>query len=169
MYKNNQGHLTVFCIVFVWLGGPPSPVRIITQVPWFMYQNRLGPSGGIYHPNFVPCFVVLYLNCSLCSPLSSIDTFLSTVVTKWSSCFKKTLMSQSVILITRYKSGTIIFWEKFFQKMLLSNHLWCPMMNKKNSSSFTRINKIELKWIHDTRFAQKVAWRESNHFYHMTL
>ena len=27
-----------------------------------MYQNRLGPSGGIYYPNFVPCFVVLYLN-----------------------------------------------------------------------------------------------------------
>ena len=62
MYKNNQGHLTVFCIVFVWLRGPPSPVRIMTQVPWFMYQNRLGPSGGIYYPNFVPCFVVLYLN-----------------------------------------------------------------------------------------------------------
>ena len=62
MYKINQGHLTVFCIVFVWLGGPPSPVRIMTQVPWFMYQNRLGPSGGIYSPNFVPCFVVLYLN-----------------------------------------------------------------------------------------------------------
>ena len=27
--------------------------------------------------------------CSLCLPLSSIDTFLSTGVTKWSSCFKK--------------------------------------------------------------------------------
>jgi hypothetical protein len=34
----------------------------MTQVPWFMYQNRLGPSGGIYYPNFAPCFVVLYLN-----------------------------------------------------------------------------------------------------------
>ena len=62
MYKIKQSHLTVFCIVFVWLGGPPSPVRIMTQVPWFMYQNRLGPSGGIYYLNFVPCFVVLYLN-----------------------------------------------------------------------------------------------------------
>ena len=62
MYKINQGHLTVFCIVFVWLGGPPSPVRIITQVPWLMYQNRLGPSDRIYYPKFVPCFVVLYLN-----------------------------------------------------------------------------------------------------------
>ena len=62
MYKINQGHLTVFCIVFVWLGGPPSPVKIMTQVPWFMYQNGLWPSGGIYYPNFVPCFVVLYLN-----------------------------------------------------------------------------------------------------------
>ena len=65
MYKNSQGHLTVFCIVFVWLRGPPSPVRIMTQVPWFMYQNRLGPSGGIYYPIFVPCFVVLYLNNEL--------------------------------------------------------------------------------------------------------
>ena len=62
MYKNSQGHLTVFCIVFVWLRGPPSPVRIMTQVPWFMYQNRLGPSGGIYYPNFVPCFVYHQLN-----------------------------------------------------------------------------------------------------------
>ena len=49
MYQIDQGHLTVFCIVFVWLGGPPSPVRIIAQVQWFMYQNRLEPSGGIYH------------------------------------------------------------------------------------------------------------------------
>ena len=43
MCKINQGHLTVFCIVFVWLGAPSSPVRIITQVPWFMCQTRLGP------------------------------------------------------------------------------------------------------------------------------
>ena len=27
-----------------------------------MYQNRLGPSGGIYYPNFVPCFVYHQLN-----------------------------------------------------------------------------------------------------------
>ena len=43
MYRIDQGCLTVFCIVFVWLGGPPSPVRIIAQVPWFMYQNRVQP------------------------------------------------------------------------------------------------------------------------------
>jgi len=30
-----------------------------------MYQNRLGPSGGIYYPNFVPCFVYHQLNDSL--------------------------------------------------------------------------------------------------------
>ena len=35
--------------------------------PWFMYQNRLGPSGGIYYPNFVPCFVYHQLNCLLAS------------------------------------------------------------------------------------------------------
>ena len=40
MYTINRGHLTVFCIVFVSLGGPPSPVRIITQVQRFMYQNQ---------------------------------------------------------------------------------------------------------------------------------
>ena len=62
MYENGQGHLTLFCIVFVWLRGRPSTVRSPIQDPWFMYQNRLGPSGGIYYPNFVPCFVVLYLN-----------------------------------------------------------------------------------------------------------
>ena len=73
MYKNSQGHLTVFCIVFVWLRGPPSPVRIMTQVPWFMYQNRLGPSGGIYHPSFAPCFVVLYLNYVLTKTCSQLQ------------------------------------------------------------------------------------------------
>ena len=62
MYENGQGHLTLFCIVFVWLRGRPSPVRSPIQDPWFMYQNRLGPSGGIYYPNFVPCFVVVQLN-----------------------------------------------------------------------------------------------------------
>ena len=62
MYENGQGHLTLFCIVFVWLRGQPSPVRSPIQDPWFMYQNRLGPSGGIYYPNFVPCFVVVQLN-----------------------------------------------------------------------------------------------------------
>ena len=48
--------------LFFLLGGPHQSGWIMTQVPWFMYQNRLGPSGGIYYPNFVPCFVVLYLN-----------------------------------------------------------------------------------------------------------
>ena len=75
MYKINQGHLTIFCIVFVWLGGPPSPVRIMTQVPWFMYQNQLGPSGGIYHPNFVPCFVVLYLNYNFKTEFGQIEPY----------------------------------------------------------------------------------------------
>ena len=30
-----------------------------------MYQNRLGPSGGINYPNFVPCFDVVQLNLFL--------------------------------------------------------------------------------------------------------
>ena len=49
MYKNGQRHLTLFCIVFVWLRGRPSTFRGPIQDPWFMYQNRLGPSGGIYY------------------------------------------------------------------------------------------------------------------------
>ena len=32
MYRIDQSHLMIFCIVFVWLGGPRSPVRIIAQV-----------------------------------------------------------------------------------------------------------------------------------------
>ena len=50
--------------------------------------------------------------CSLGLPLSSIDIFFSTDVTKWSNSYKKTLLTQSVILITRYKSGTIFFWGR---------------------------------------------------------
>ena len=60
MYENGQGHLRLFCIVFVWLRGRR---KSHSKTPWFMYQNRLGPSGGIYYPNFVPCFVVVQLNC----------------------------------------------------------------------------------------------------------
>ena len=67
--------------------------------------------------------------CSLGLPLSSIGIFLSNAVTKSRNSYKKTLLTQSVILITRCKSSTIFFWEKFFQKMPLSNYLWSPMMN----------------------------------------
>ena len=48
MYKidgqtNNILHR--FCLT----GGPPLQVRIIAQVQWFVYQNQLESSGGIYH------------------------------------------------------------------------------------------------------------------------
>ena len=49
MYKIDLIHLAVFCIVTIWPGGLHSPVKIITQVQWFMYQNRLEPSSGIKH------------------------------------------------------------------------------------------------------------------------
>jgi hypothetical protein len=45
--RPNQSHLAIFCIFTIWPGGPRSPVRIIAQVQWFMYQNRLEPSNGI--------------------------------------------------------------------------------------------------------------------------
>ena len=47
-----------FCLT----GGPPSPVRIITHDLWFMYWNRLGPSGGIYYPNLCLALLFFYLN-----------------------------------------------------------------------------------------------------------
>ena len=53
--------------------------------------------------------------CSLGLPLSSIDIFLSTAVTKCRNSYKKTLLTQSVILITRYKSGTILCWDDICQ------------------------------------------------------
>ena len=54
MYKNNQGHLTVLCVVFVWPGGPTSPVRIIAQNPWFVYQNHL--AVFIIPINIIGCY-----------------------------------------------------------------------------------------------------------------
>jgi hypothetical protein len=50
VYVQNQSEpsnsiLDRFCLT----GGPRSPVRIIAQVQWFVYQNQLEPSGGIYH------------------------------------------------------------------------------------------------------------------------
>ena len=49
MYKNDQGHVKVFCIVFVRLETPRSLVRIIAQVQWFLHKNQLEPPGGVYH------------------------------------------------------------------------------------------------------------------------
>ena len=40
---------TAIISVTIWPGGPHSPFRIITQVQWFMYHNRLEPSRGILH------------------------------------------------------------------------------------------------------------------------
>ena len=56
MYENGQGHLTLFCI--------------------------LGPSGGIYYPNFVPCFVYHQLNDNVVHP-----TQFSLVFSKFSQLY----------------------------------------------------------------------------------
>ena len=100
MYENGQGHLTLFCIVFVWLRGRPSTVRSPIQDLWFMYQNRLGPSGGIYYPNFVPCFVVLYLNC-----------WFEPVVSKW---IKEDFIGHIICYLLKTKllvSSKIALWD----------------------------------------------------------
>ena len=47
MYRINQSHLAVFFIITIRPGSPRSTVRIIAQVQWFMYQNRLESSSGI--------------------------------------------------------------------------------------------------------------------------
>ena len=67
MYENGQGHLTFFCIVFCLTRGT-------LQKKWFMYQNRLGPSNGIYYPNFVPCFVYHQLNTLVASIAGAVVT-----------------------------------------------------------------------------------------------
>ena len=36
MYENGQGHLTLFCIVFVWLRGRPSAVRITMWISGYV-------------------------------------------------------------------------------------------------------------------------------------
>ena len=46
MYRIGYHHLTVFCIIFVWPGSRPSPVRIMT---------KLDPSGSKYLP-FIVCY-----------------------------------------------------------------------------------------------------------------
>ena len=60
--------------VYVWKRSGPSNVNLhrfcLTKRSTLTSQDhdlssvvyRLGPSDGIYYPNFVPCFVVLYLN-----------------------------------------------------------------------------------------------------------
>ena len=50
VYVQNQSEpsnniLRLFCLT----RGPHSPVRIIAQVQWFVYQNWLEPSGDIYY------------------------------------------------------------------------------------------------------------------------
>ena len=84
-----------------------------------------------------PACEIFVADCtsSLGLPLSSIETFLSTV-TKWSNSCKKTLLTQSVVLITRYKSGTILFWDdtcQFFSKkchfQIISDVQWWTKKN----------------------------------------
>ena len=82
--------------------------------------------------------------CSLGLPLSRIDTFLSTAVTKCRNSYKKTLLTHLSYWLPDIKVAQFSFEEdvnsyltKFSKKMTLSNYLWCPMMNKKISSIFT--------------------------------
>ena len=92
---------------------------------------------------------VAYCTCSLGLPLSSIDIFLSTVVTKWSNSYKKTLLTQSVILITRYKSGTILFWGRcqlIFDKIFPKNATFkLSLMSNDEPKNFIHFYILHIK------------------------
>jgi hypothetical protein len=103
MYKINQGRLIVFCIVSFWLGGPPSPVRIIAKVPWFVYQNWLEPSGGIYHLHKRNWLLWLHVN--------------NFFVPKFPNCQTNLSKAQNLFM-----SSFTLFWDditKFWNENLL--------------------------------------------------
>ena len=69
-------------------------------------------------------FFVADCTCSLCPPLSSIDIFLSIVVTKWAADSRKLCWFNLSFLLPDIKIAQLSFENKFFQKMPLSNYLW---------------------------------------------
>ena len=95
MYKIDQGHLTIFCIVYVWMGGS---ILIIAQVQWFVHQNRLEPSDGIYHlykrNRLLRLCRETELSCNLSPGLSKLFTRI--MKQKWPNFFKT---RQNVFLI----------------------------------------------------------------------
>ena len=64
-----------FCFITIW---PRSPVRIMTQVQWFMYQNQLELSGGIKHL-YYRCNRLLWLRVNCKTVLK--------IITPWAMCF----------------------------------------------------------------------------------
>ena len=97
-------------------------------------------------------FFVADCTCSLCPPLSSIDIFLSIVVTKWAADSRKLCWFNLSFWLPDIKIAQLSFENKFFQKMPLSNYLWWPMMNQKNSSIF----RIYISKLYD--FCQNWRW-----------
>ena len=55
----SNGILHRFCLTkgFTLISQVYDPSSVV-----YVSKPIIGPSGGIYYPNFVPCFVVLYLN-----------------------------------------------------------------------------------------------------------
>ena len=66
------------------------------------------------------CWAVKFLLQTVLAPCAFLSVvlilFSLLVLLSEAAASRKTLMSQSAILITRYKNGTIIFWEEFFKK-----------------------------------------------------
>ena len=87
---------------------------------WFMYQNRLGPSGGIYYPSFVPCFVYHQLNgifyVPLCSRMRNVH------------CLQSGLVFSSFSLMQYDYGQTFQFPSKNYEVFL-------PFLNQRKSDS----------------------------------
>ena len=81
-------------------------------------------------------FFVADCTCSLCSPLSSIDTFLPTAVAKSSKAASRKLCWINLSYWLPDIKVAQFYFERNFSKKC-HNYLWCPMMNKKISSIFT--------------------------------
>ena len=112
-----------------------------------MYQNRLGPSCGIYYPNFVPCFVVLYLK-SQC----------------WSNEPNQTKTGLNLVCWVRWYTIALSHaWDGAFSWVLLAGrlcqtsggaraHVWAPSSANWgiSSTSLAACSQLENHFLVDT-------------------
>ena len=94
--------------------------------------------------------------CATELTLFSLCCFILTV-TKWNSKFRKTLLSQSVILITRLKSGAILFWGRcqlIFDKNFPKNATFkLSLMSNDEPKNFIHFYILHIK---NVQFLQKL-------------
>ena len=147
MYENGQGHLTLFYIVFVWLRGWPWAVRSPIQDPWFMYQNWLRPSGGIYYPNFVPCFVYHQLNWFLLVDMRSLDH----EWTKIGPNFRKRNTSKNEVIIGWPQQPPTKRYQRSVKKLDFLDFWWSILLK----------GTIMVLLVPIIRISKKALWNEA--------